>query len=516
MPKVGKKVVITVASILVLTVAVSLGVMFAVTRGAIDSLSRPPVSDAEPEFADIKAGGSPASTWLRTFLNTAPEGTHYKVNEFSKELNFNIQSCAYISDTRPSDKLLQLGDAGPEGVTPVVMAAFYSPGFGRTEYESVLEKLTQCSVAYSESSSGSVSYALFSGGGVLTAGDAVVTVRADSENERDSLVSFYAKTLESTLTDSQCSALSETNSDFTRNVFFDTYKQYTVGASVETNVTLDGLLRVTGVPKAVNAPARVSKPEGPYPKDFPESLPSKPSDKPEALQEPSSFKGKKDFTVPAVDTDGPGCGWRWAGLTNPVFNEKETSERAESEKLKQQLALDTENIAAKREAVVFQTSLADRIKLVYEWNKYVTELNKVYSQWSALNKARTEYRPAWSSYIKSWDDYVTAVNAYNKNVASYTDSMKKCYVTELRKQQPASEAVLIQTCHEKTPPLAEFSGKPPQEPTAPENMTVPDSWPKPPTPPELSKYNDSSVLADARKEVEAHNTPQPDSGAQSR
>lgn len=415
------------------------------------------------------------------------------------------------------------------------LAQVYGAGQARKQYDLYVSKLSaQGPVESKQISDSGVFGARFERGFILLAGDAIVGVQTLDDAQREELLAEYLSEVESTLPESGCVNISAADGS-KRSLYFDakSFEGLQETREVDPEVNTDYLPTLQALGTNEIADPYASTPEAP----LPESLPALPPEvkKPTLQNAPPAID---DFTEIASyrvqDPIGPGCGWDWSAQ-NPLEDDVESLRATEADTVTK---LQNDVNGKAQSYVDSQISWARIVALTTpkldSWNNYVGTVNAIHDRWAKLTRDREALRPLWDTYLANYESWSTFDARKAAAQQSYDASLAQCIVTRethdewelewgsgpLREKQDAwreeQEALIPEPSASPSPnPTATPSPQPtaqvpttpmptappepadcafdpaeplildqqkPAEPAAPaipEDVTIPNSWPKP-------------------------------------
>lgn len=296
-----------------------------------------------------------------------------------------------VVDTEPVwNQVLPLpfGCDGPDPVLSatgthgaVVLGAFVMPAGGGS---AALDSIRSCGRRTDVAGARAVRFAVDGGQVVLwSRGDVLVSVSAPAVD--DAVLRSVDERLNAALAGTCVSAAPEAQ-DPSRNPVLGSYTPWTATAQV--HVETAGL-SVPGAPAAPTAlelpvlPAGVAGPPLPEPVAAP-AVPQHPGDEPL----------ERSLSVPAVDVDGPGCGWAFTGATGPRVDGEAVEREAHSLITAQREQLEAEHAAWVDAVTAFTSALPTYEQELAAWEQYAAGVREVAASWSAQATAIDEHRRA--------------------------------------------------------------------------------------------------------------------------
>lgn len=469
---------------------------------------------AESPYMEIEAAASPGGNWGLTLASKAPTGfTEWAVKESSKpEHIVDPLSCPAVGDL--ASTVLSSRQASGESVNLRVQV--YGAGQAPKQFETYKQALNDCYNATVENRDG-INVISYPQGFVFTMGDAIVGIQTPRSDMLEQLYSFYRAEVEATLNESLCRQLLVPATDSTRSLFYDpnSYTGYQKDLELQTQVDLSAIPNPTSVSIFEIGNPNAQQPEGPLPSGI-GALPQvvqKPS-LPASPENVTGFAGKVIYQV--VDPEGPGCGWAWSSQAEPITDAKELeNEKAELQQAEQE-RIDTAAEGYVTSKLNWAFSMASVTLDVDRWNSYVNTVNTIHAQWDTLNTERSNFRPIWDEYISNHELWRTFDSRRAQAQEDYNSALAICTTQNQNYQKwldqygpdgqptvtppptstppptgtpaptptstpppvipPAPERCL----NEPTPPsiLSEIKGPEPIQPSIPDSITIPDSWPK--------------------------------------
>ena len=487
-----------------------------------------PVEEDTPYLA-IDPAESVGALWATDLLTESPGIEGWEVQDSTQPTHGFLQDATGGTAGEVPITLLatQVASAGPVKT----VAQVYGAGQARKQYDFYVSKLAARGPVDSQQVSESgVFGAKFELGFILVAGDSIVGAQTQDNGLRDQLFERYLGSIETTLPASGCVDISGADSS-KRSIYFDpnSFEGLQETREIDPQVNTDYLpsLQAIGASEIGN-PYAVA-PEGP----LPASLPGLPTEvaKPTLANAPAAiddFTGIASYRI--QDPTGPGCGWNWSAQNPLEYNEADL-EAAENDTVtrtqndvnsKAQTYVDSKISWAR--VVALMTPSLDN------WNGYVNGVNTVHGRWDKLISDRQALRPAWDTYIANSERWATFDARKAAADQSYNTALTQCLATrqthdewelewgpaplkqkqdEWRRQQeqqqvqppttgatpaPTPTAAPVPTTPMPTAPpepadckvdpakpsiLSEQKPAKPEAPAIPEDVTIPNSWPKP-------------------------------------
>ena len=414
------------------------------------------------------------------------------------------------------------------------LAQVYGAGQARKQYDAYVNELTARGAVDNKQVSDSGIYgAKFEQGFILLAGDAIVGAQTTDNGLRDRLFDEYLADVEATLPESGCVNLSADDGS-KRSIYFDpnSFEGLQETKEVDPQVNTDYLptLQALGTNEIGN-PYAVA-PEAPLPASLP-ALPAEVS-KPTLANAPAAmddFTGVASYRI--QDPIGPGCGWNWSAQNPLEYDESALKATEQDTVTRTQNEVNATAQGYVDSQVIWARIVALTTPQLDSWNSYVGGVNSVHDRWAKLVSDRQALRPAWDTYIANNDRWFTFDARKAAAEQSYSTSLAQCLVTrqthddwekewgpgplkqkqdEWRKQQealapkpsaspapstaptPTASPTVTPTTPMPTAPaepadcaidpqkpsiLNESKPAKPEAPAIPEDVTIPNSWPKP-------------------------------------
>ena len=254
-----------------------------------------------------------------------------------------------------------------------------------------------------------------------------------------------------------CADLSPAVADSTRNPTQGDYVPYTQTVTVSVPPNPDAPDVGTSAP-AIPAvePTRTTVPDGLVGPPLPDPLP-----RPHPLQWPGLEPLSADVTVPAVDTDGPGCGWAFAGTVPPAADAQSIREAKAAlvEAARAQLVSDQQTWATV--AAAYVPALAEYTTQVTAWQAYVDQVQAVEDTWADQAADLATYRELEAAYTQAVADLETFMAAQDDAKADYERAMTACHAP----QEPGPSRPI--ECPRRPAILDQAPPTVPDEPTPP-------------------------------------------------
>lgn len=383
---------------------------------------------AQPEvvspYLDISSQRSNGMQWAYDLIRHNPDNEgEWKVSDSQKPAHPIDASKCLHQDVVSASNLATFSASG-DGVETRIQV--YGAGQARSQFNTYAKAYKECFKDY-ELVEGTDNVVKFKNGFVFTLGDAIVSVTANDNSQRDTLLDFYLREAQSSLVSSGCVALTVTAGDSLRSFYYDEerYTGFLEDKVMETETNVDNLPVTELI--TLNEIAKVgnTKPESPLPAGFPE-LPDEvekpvvpvPVNKVETFDKVATYQVEDNF--------GPGCGWEWSAQKMPVYN----VDSLEKNKI---AAIDEAQKLSNDEA----QSYVDRVLqwaldmiLVQpdadKWNKYVDNVNNVHDKWDWLNTERRILKPYWDEYIEHYRSWVTFDDRKEEAANAYDTALEEC------------------------------------------------------------------------------------------
>lgn len=295
-------------------------------------------------------------------------------------------------------------------------------GFGAQAFQQVLS----CASWSYDMDGTTVAVMAVSGGEVRmwNRGDVIASVTTSSSPA----VSSMDVRLRSAL-DGECTDLAPSVEDAKRNPNSADYTPYTVTATV----TVDASGVTIPTKEEVGTVADVT------PMTMPSGLQGPPEptapEKPRELDYPGDEPTSADVKVPAVDTTGPGCGWKFTATSAPVVDETSIRTAADETKAVTLADLKVKQADWVVSAKAFNESYKDWSGERDDWNAYAAEMADVHAQWSSQETLLANYNLAmdsWNAAASARDELVKRQESAQKE---YDAAVKKC-----AEQEPDSDS----------------------------------------------------------------------------
>lgn len=464
-------------------------------------------------YADVEATDSIGMKWAADFIAQAPENaTNWTVGNTSKPQSIVAQKhCSTIGT--PPTSLLATYTATGENIETTIQV--YGAGQAAQQFSKYASTLGECLNAQLAENN----VVRYDNSFVLLLGDSIIGVKGTNENI-DSLLNWYKENASKTLTDSGCLELNTTVNDAKRSFFYDkdSYEGFKKSDLLKTKIDFSNLPTPQGVTIQQITNSTAVEPEAPLPDKFPKmpktvAQPSLPS----SIPDQNSFEAKATYQV--ADTDGPGCGWAWAGQKAPEYNEEDLRTAKQKVITETQEKLDESTTSYVNSKVSWAFNVALTIPQIDKWNAYVKQVNDVYAKWDWLNAERTSIQNDWYSYVAAHNEWITFDTRKKEAAEKYQKDVDTCMAkreelqdwenkygdnadttepeTETTPEPSDSPTPTVSPTPTPTPTVSvppkpegcdTMPVKPeildqtkpaePQPPTIPEGVTIPDSWPK--------------------------------------
>lgn len=419
------------------------------------------------------------------------------------------------------------------GVGTKVVVQTYGAGQGRAQFDRYASMFSEALVS---SDDDGVQNAVFENGFITAAGDSIVAVLANSNEDRDRLFGEYRSDLGVSLPDSGCVTISANVDQAARSYLYgeDKYSGLLEDQVLDTQVKINNLPTFTGLSLSDIANIYAEAPEAP----LPESIPALPGDvtRPTIANQPESVEEfKKTVSYKVEDPEGPGCGWEWAAQRSPVYDEALLAAEKKDSIESGQISVDDEAQGYVSSRLTWARGSMLTALSADRWNIFAKKTNEIHSLWDKLNSDRAALWPAWETYVanfdlwktfdarkaeakKAYDKAVTECKAadddlskwekekvqYEKDLEQYEkDKAKWDEENEGESQSPSEtkprNAVKVDKEEDTEPVKPTLRDKPsgcetkperpeiidqekpskPEQPSIPEDVTIPNSWPKP-------------------------------------
>lgn len=409
------------------------------------------------------------------------------------------------------------------------VAQVYGAGQARKQYDHYVAKLAARGPVESAQVSDSGIYgAKFAQGFILLAGDAIVGAQTGDTETRDRLFGEYLAAVEETLPASGCVDISAADGS-KRSIYFDpnSFEGLQETQTLQPEVNTDYLPTLQGIGAAEIADPYAKAPEGPLPASMP-TLPSEVA-KPTIENAPApidDFSGIASYKI--QDPVGPGCGWEWSAQNPLEYNEADLKAAEEDILTRVQNEINGKAQTYVDSKISWARVVALIAPSLDNWNRYVEGVNGVHGRWAKLVADREALRPAWDQYLadhEAWSTFdarkATADSNYNAAVIQCLadrkahdewerewgpDALKRKQDEWREKYEPKQPTNPSPTPtpapSQPTTPIPPMPTAPPEPkdcvrdperpaildqqkpakpeaPAVPEDVTIPDSWPKP-------------------------------------
>lgn len=406
--------------LLIAATALAGPILFKATKDGVREIQAPKV--VESSYLPLTPEQTPAGKWAKRFLATTPPNvTAWAVsNTTAPGLPLTFQECSSMS-LPAAEQLARYTASGKEASLQLLLypAGQAPAAFGH--YQELLAKCFSLTSAFLGEPQTTV-YS-WSGGSIFTYGDVIFVLRADDSKLLATLTPWLVEQASKSLEENGCAALVVVPSDAYRNLYAAgrKYTGWLLKDTLKTKVSLEGIPTLV-LQEAKEASYR-DKPEGP----LSPLIPSEPSavKKP---QVPEAYNAKtpsftKTITYEEVDSLGPGCGWRWTSLKQPVVDAKGMLAAKTKLYTDTQLGLDTQARSYINDRI---QAAADTITLAQQleaWNSYVEQLSTVHKKWAWLEEQRQAIYDPWTRYVWAHDEWMNfdinkanALKQYNSEV----------------------------------------------------------------------------------------------------
>lgn len=469
--------------------------------------------DNSPYNSQYKANTYPGAKFLAMMKSNHPEGEVHAI-----EGNSNV---AVLVDGCKSDapsSMLAAGGLQGDGYKLVVQV--YGAGQARAQFTSYSGELKSCA----RNANLQASETSYDGGILMTAGDAIVGVLG-SGDKFNAAVDYYRTELRTALSNTQCVAVDESDEDAKRSFYYD--RDGYAGYMKQEDVSVDASIPNNAVPQALSDagmsqdalyrnPVDSTKkaPESPLPAGMQSNLPSAP-----AVTKISSTPSKpaltKTISYQQEDPYGPGCGWYWSGQVPPNYNKSDLDKNKNNivENAKNEITANIESYKKSSSDWARATLLA--MKSQKKWEDYTKQVSDVYASWTSLDNARIAYEPIWDAYVNDYNNWKSFSTRQADASKDYADRLNQCVARVTgnpstgtattddpdgdddgdgtpNKSDPdydknnrndntgsTSSGDAMATCKaqiSRPSILDAVQGEQPQQPTLPQNFTIPDSW----------------------------------------
>lgn len=451
-----------------------------------------PVEDSP--YAELIANNSPALTWGAKMAQWNPAN----LEAWEAEKAYRPDAIVPATTCRFSEPVSAstLGTFNSGNGSVKTRVSVYSAGMARSDFDARIKELEECTGGHVNKDAPGTPV-VWDSGFAFTLGDAVVTVTGDA-----GLLSAYEQYARETLVQSSCAAIDVPSGSSVRNLYADAgnYTGLLQTDMVKNRVPVDRMPQFKLENLSDLNDNSIPKPESPLPSGFPDSLPTevaKPT-LPTPVEQQDSFE--VDATYQIADTTGPGCGWHWSALQSPGYDVDALNAAKTDALNKAQADSDakaTAYVDQYRNYALAQAVLAPAVR---SWNEYVTNRGQVEEKWAWLNKQRELIKPAYLAYVEAHDAWINFDNQKAKVSKEYEDELKTCkdkqeelleWERKYGNITPAPTAPVppkpegCVTMPVRPAILDQVKGEEPKMPSIPADVTIPQSWPKPKTQPDI-------------------------------
>lgn len=455
------------------TGAVGLVALTVVTADSLSALGRiqnPP--RPESQYAEVQAAVPPSEKWAKAFVSAKPPvGKGWNVSSDKTARNvFSFDDCSAVK--RP--KAYHLSTFAARNDAMSLSVDLVSPGQSAVHLDDLVKTFKSCwnvnSVVDKDNKTEVYSFAR---GAVFMRGDSVFTVVA-SPSDQKKAVKWALDNASRTLSNSGCSNLWVVPKDVERNPYVDpkTYRGKFSGEDVATTVVTTGF--PTQVFPEVKELVVVDEPEGPLPEKFP-VMPTAPMEEPpvtpvEEVPEHEPFSKYVSYRV--MDPSGPGCGWKWSGMTGPVEDAKKIAADKSQAIKNTKSVVDNNAIVYRNARLGFVRDSFMFSSVVNQWNGYVDAVGKVNAKREWLESERDKIRDSWFTYVEEHNDWVNFDNLQANAIKQYNAEVTLC-----NKANEESQKWDEQYANLQSPPEPPLPSDPTPVPNPSDNASEPPSSP---------------------------------------
>lgn len=473
-------------------VAASAVVLTAVTAAggyAYARATRPQADNST--YAKVSPAQYPGSDFVKAMTDTDLNGAKTRKTQRS-EVPLIPDQCS--ADDTPAKSMLYSRSAKGDGYA--ITAQAYGSGQAKSVYDGLASQVASCEHDHERASKDSISYISWNGGYLLTAGDAMVSIKVDDPSHQQQVASGIIDRMKEQMRRTGCASMDESTDDAKRSFYYDrnSYKgliqvEEVSATKKRVDMAVPQNLEDAGghVENVFVKPVVRAAPESPLPSGMQGSLPQPPTlpDIPDQAQKPSETS---TITYQVKDPKGPGCGWAWSGQKTPDFNGSVLDSDYRKTRRDAIGTIDQEILDYNTRARSWSLSTLWSMRFASTWSQYVKSANDIMGSWNTLDAGREAFRPTWMAYIQSLKDWEyrrlaanDVVSTRNDAVSSCADAKQKDWQNQNPGKNPddSQKTQWKQDC-DAAAPQTDTSARNAPEPAAPkppQDITLPGSWP---------------------------------------
>lgn len=475
--------------ICVVSISVIVGIIIAGSKTYAESTAEPTHNS---KYASYKSASFPGSSFADSMtsdavdgdaLNQASASNAYMIPESCLDTNANPNSMIYMKSG--SNKIYTIN------------AQVYGAGQASSQYSKYLDSISKCGLQISNATRGSIQYVSWSGGYMMTEGDAIVTILVSDTSKQQSVAEKVMDAIDRKMTETNCLATDANNDSSSRSFYYDqkSYKGLTQQeqvSSTKKTVTLStpqNLKDAGSIDALYQSPVVRVVPESPLPANMQSSLPSSPQKPTIGSTENTPLSiGTIEYQV--KDVNGPGCGWKWSGQQSPTFDQSSLTQTYNGIKKSAISGLDAKVLSYNSWASSYSLSTLWSMRFVNTWNQYTKSVNDITAAWNALDAGRNAFKPTWNAYLQSVYSWETGRLSRQTDQDTWNQTITDCVTdkTNTWKSQQTDTNASPSTdqsnqwksdCESSNTKPSSLNGDYPSEPTAPavpSGITIPSSW----------------------------------------
>lgn len=303
----------------------------------------------------------------------------------------------------------------------------YGAGQARRQYDFYVEKLAaRGPVDSAQVTESGIMGAKFELGFILAAGDSIVGAQTSDNALRDRLFAEHSSEVESTLLASKCASVAAVD-EAKRSIYFDPngFEGLLESKRIEPQVNASYLPTLQGIgAKEISNPYAVA-PEAPLPAVLP-TLPAEVA-KPTIQPGPATIA---DFSSTASyrvqDPIGPGCGWSWSAQNPLEYDDADLEAAKSSTVAKVQNEVNDKTQGYVDSKIGWARVVALTAPALDSWNRYTESVNSVHAKWDKLVADREALRPAWDQYLVAHESWATFDARKAASDKAYNEELKQC------------------------------------------------------------------------------------------
>jgi hypothetical protein len=365
-------------------------------------------------------------------------------------------------------------------------ARIYTAGYGSIALQDLHNAATECGATTSTVNIGDDGFIAYDRGSSKTGttpgrtvafrvGDAIgfITVRSSTQNP-SSLARQWAKPWPTILQNSGCKSTNTSTQAHLRNPLNPSYEGKLRPRTVSLNTTTLRTIEqnVTAHPTKLwkkPRPDRTKKSLPSYPDSLRVALPAAPAN-PTAPTWPSVPQTTTSINENVRDAAGPGCGWTFAGLTEPDFDAQQAQQSSDARAERTLTTLTNNWTEYTKQRKIYQRKYRAYQEAVNAYNTWVREatLRIAVTWWNSYDTQMQQHRDkvaAWEKAHAQWKQRVTECEAVNTDTDNNSNG-DAAKITPTPTASSGNETKVTPTpCDPGNEPTLVSS--PPSEPTLP-------------------------------------------------